>query len=118
MNKLLAFAGLIFILTPLCRAEDNTPPQGFTALFNGKDLTGWQGAIPMNERLKMSPEKLAAAQRAANKKVLPHWMAEAGVLVNDGKGDNLATIKDYGSFELLVDWKIETKGDSGVYLRG
>ena len=26
--------------------------------------------------------------------------------------------KDYGDFELLVDWKIEPKGDSGIYLRG
>ena len=23
------------------QAKDNTPPEGFTALFNGKDLTGW-----------------------------------------------------------------------------
>ena len=23
--------------------EDNQPPAGFTALFNGKDLTGWHG---------------------------------------------------------------------------
>ena len=25
------------------KRPDNTPPEGFTALFNGKDLTGWQG---------------------------------------------------------------------------
>ena len=25
-------------------SKDNTPPEGFTALFNGKDLTGWKGA--------------------------------------------------------------------------
>ena len=24
------------------RAADATPPAGFTALFNGKDLSGWQ----------------------------------------------------------------------------
>src|SRR5881398_963088 len=28
----------------------NQPPKGFTALFNGKDLTGWQIAVAMNER--------------------------------------------------------------------
>jgi hypothetical protein len=28
------------------------------------------------------------------------------------------TAKDYGDFELLVDWKILPKGDSGIYLRG
>src|SRR5437867_3937245 len=26
-------------------SKDNTPPPGFTALFNGKDLTGWQGLL-------------------------------------------------------------------------
>src|SRR5262249_46343952 len=26
--------------------------------------------------------------------------------------------KDYGNFELLIDWKIAEGGDSGIYLRG
>ena len=41
-----------------------------------------------------------------------------GVLVFDGKGQSLCTGKDYGDFELYVDWKIEPRGDSGIYLRG
>jgi hypothetical protein len=40
------------------------------------------------------------------------------VLIYDGKGQSLCTAKDYGDFELLVDWKILDKGDSGIYLRG
>lgn len=120
MRTLLAIVGLTLFLTalPPLPAEDNKPPDGFTAVFNGKDLSGWQAAIPINERVKMTPEKLAAAQKAKNEQVLSHWKAEDGVLVNDGEGDNLATIMDYGNFELLLDWKIEPKGDSGVYLRG
>ena len=47
-----------------------------------------------------------------------HWKVDDGVLVFDGKGSSLATAKDYGDFELLVDWKILPKGDSGIYLRG
>ena len=47
-----------------------------------------------------------------------HWKAVDGVLVFDGKGRSLCTAKDYGDFEMLVDWKIEKKGDSGIYLRG
>jgi hypothetical protein len=34
------------------------------------------------------------------------------------KGVSLVTDKDYGNFELMVDWKIEKNGDSGLYLRG
>ncbi len=36
---LLPLAG--FLLATLARAADPTPPAGFVALFNGKDLTGW-----------------------------------------------------------------------------
>ena len=42
-----------------------------------------------------------------------------GVIHCDGKGGvSLQTAKDYGNFELWVDWKIEKNGDSGIYLRG
>jgi hypothetical protein len=47
-----------------------------------------------------------------------HWRAEGGVLVFDGGGDNICTAGDYGDFELLVDYRIEPGGDSGIYLRG
>ena len=47
-----------------------------------------------------------------------HWKVEDGALVFDGKGRSLCTAKDYGDFEMWVDWKILPKGDSGVYLRG
>jgi hypothetical protein len=99
-------------------AKDNTPPEGFKALFNGKDLDGWQGAIQIDKRLNMTGEELEKAQKAANDKILPHWNVEDGVLHNDGMGYNLASAKDFGSFELYVDWKIEPAGDSGIYLRG
>jgi hypothetical protein len=99
-------------------AKDNTPPEGFKALFNGKDLTGWQGSIQINKRAKLEGDKLTAEQKATDEKVLPHWKVENGVLVNDGKGGNLATAKDYGNVEMWVDWMIEAKGDSGIYLRG
>jgi len=101
-------------------AEDNVPPPGFTALFNGKDLTGWQGLIPLPQRMKLAaePEKLAEAQKAADEKVLPHWTIQDGALHYDGKGNSLQTAKDYKDFELWVDYKIGPKGDSGIYLRG
>src|SRR5271166_269894 len=72
---------------------DNRPPPGFTALFNGKDLSGWQGLIPINKREKLQGEELERAQEEANRKVLPHWTVEDGILVYDGKGDNLQTAR-------------------------
>jgi hypothetical protein len=99
-------------------SKDNMPPEGFQPLFNGKDLSGWQGEIQIDKRRKMTPEQIETAQKASNEKTLPHWKVENGVLVNDGQGGNLATIKDYRNIELYVDWQIEPKGDSGIYLRG
>ncbi len=111
------FAILVAASLTTGQAKDNTPPEGFTALFNGKDLTGWQGLVEYPKRDK-DPEKYAAQVKAANEKYLPHWTVKDGVLHYDGKGQSLQTVKDYGDFELLVDWKIEPKGDSGIYLRG
>jgi hypothetical protein len=47
-----------------------------------------------------------------------HWKVQDGALVFDGKGRSLCTAKDYGDFEMYVDWKILPKGDSGIYVRG
>ncbi len=98
---------------------DNTPPEGFTALFNGQDLTGWKGLVAdPPKRAGMTPEELAEAQTASDALMVEHWTVSDGVLHYDGKGNSLCTVKDYGDFELLMDWKIEPKGDSGIYLRG
>lgn len=101
--------------------DDNVPPKGFKPLFNGKDLTGWKGLVKNpKERAKMSPGELAKAQKAADENMRQHWSVVDGVLMFDGnnKGGPLCTDKDYGDFEMLVDWKIKEKGDSGIYLRG
>ena len=99
---------------------DNVPPPGFRALFNGRDLSGWQGVVPLpvREKLKGDPERLAQVQKEANRKVLPHWNVRNGILCYDGKGNSLQTIEEFGDFELRVDYKILPGGDSGIYIRG
>ena len=87
-------------------------------MFNGKDLTGWQGLVELPQRAKLTPEQLAAKQKEANARVLPHWTAKDGILHYDGKANSLQTVKDYRNIELFVDWKIGKRGDSGIYLRG
>jgi hypothetical protein len=92
---------------------------GFESIFNGKDLSGWKGLVenPI-ARNKMKPEELAIAQQKANEKIKTDWLVKDGLLIFSGHGDNLATEKQYGDFELYVDWKITAKGDAGIYLRG
>lgn len=98
----------------------NNPPVGFTSLFNGQDLAGWHGGTTFD------PAKLAAMPAAERTEQIAkwtatmkdHWRVEAGELVNDGLGDYATTDKDYGDFELLVEYKTVAGADSGIYLRG
>jgi HEAT repeat protein len=94
--------------------------KGFVSIFNGKDLSGWEGLVknPI-ARSKMSKRELAKAQKAANEQMLRDWYVKDGVIGFKGEGyNNICTIKDYGDFEMIVDWKITNGGDSGIYLRG
>ena len=93
--------------------------EGFLPMFNGTDLTGWQGLVgnPVT-RTKMKPDELAAKQKVADEKALLNWSARDGMIWFSGSGDNLCSIKKYGDFELILDWIITKNGDSGIYLRG
>ncbi|HLJ44388.1 MAG TPA: DUF1080 domain-containing protein [Bryobacteraceae bacterium] len=66
------------------------------AIFNGKDLTGWEPSNP-----------------ATN-----HWVAEDGVLLNQSKGANLRTTRKFDDFKLHIEFNCPQDGNSGIYLRG
>jgi hypothetical protein len=80
---------------------------GFKSLYTGLDLTGW---------------KADAAQKE-------HWKPKDWTLVYDGKAGEPAepvwTEKEYGNFELIVDWRLTDKNaapgasvGAGVCVRG
>lgn len=94
--------------TPVMAASPATAPntlsareraEGWQLLFNGRDLAGWRsfdGSAPK-----------------------PGWAVRDGTLMltnSSGRmsGADLVTIKDYGTFELTLDWKVERGGNSGV----
>lgn len=96
---------------------------GFVSMFNGTDLTGWKGLVgdPI-KRSKMDAKTLAAEQKKADASAIESWKVANGELQFASHGDNLATVKKYADFEMLVDWKIiddkKGEGDAGIYLRG
>jgi hypothetical protein len=129
------------------------PPPGFTALFNGQDLTGWRGGDTFDHRklLAMPADQREAQIAKWTKTMKAHWRVEKGErvndlqgacgaaektkqgagavalimqshetpeLVNDGQGAYATTEKDYGDFELFVDYRTVPLADSGIYLRG
>jgi len=93
--------------------------RGYESIFNGKDLTGWQGLVenPI-ARGKMSNDVLSRKQMEADAKISNNWSVKDGCIYFQGDGANLCTTRHYGDFEMLVDWKISKNGDSGIYLRG
>src|SRR4051794_7955078 len=55
----LCLVGLAVAADDKPAAKLNVPPEGFTALFNGKDLTNWQGLVEIKDRIKLMPDKEA-----------------------------------------------------------
>ncbi len=110
---------LSLLISASALAQTAAPP-GFTPLFNGKDLTGFRGGDTFDHRKLMEmPEAERAAKIAAwTRTMREHWSAQDGELVNDGKGAYATTEKEYGDFELQVDYKTVPRADSGIYLRG
>ena len=82
-----------FALTaPAVSAADPSPPPGFTALFNGKDLSGWYGWSSTEkdktpaDLAKLSPGEVWSRVNQWTADAAKHWTAENGELVNDGHG--------------------------------
>ena len=120
---ILALVGGLTLTVSAQQARLNQAPRGFTALFNGKDLSGWrgrQGDYNVYTEAKLTPEEKTAKQTQWNADRDLHWSVDAakGELVSDGKGVFLTTVKDYTDFEFYVDWlMVSHNGDSGIYLR-
>ncbi len=98
-------------------AAEPKPPEGFRALFNGQDLTGWHGLNP-HSVAKLEGEKREAALKSMRDEFADHWRVENGELVNDGHGPYATSDEDFGDIEFLLEYKTVAGADSGIYLRG
>lgn len=97
---------------------------GFVSMLNGKDLTGWKGMVEGGnpyKRYALKSAKLAKEQEKADERMRADWIVEDGCLVYLGTGyDNLCSEKQYGDFEMYVEWMLDPAGkepDAGIYLR-
>jgi len=117
----LGIAVLVLTSLPgqLVAQEDNQPPEGFSALFNGKDLQGWYGQRDTNPYGLQDLNKIERAEMmvADHADMQKHWTVEDGAIVNDGQGVFLSTENEYRDFEMMIDYKTVAKADSGIYLK-
>ena len=95
----------------------DAPPEGFRALFNGKDLSGWYGHNP-HQGLNLTGDKKATDLAKQRADFPSHWRVENGELVNAGSGPYATTDEEFGDIELRLEYKTVAKADSGIYLRG
>lgn len=111
--------GLGFFLTAAqtSRADEPKPPNGFRAIFNGTDLSGWHGLNP-HKAAKIKGEARDAKLAEMRAEFTEHWRVEDGELVNDGHGPYATSDEAFGDFELRLEYKTVAGADSGIYLRG
>ncbi|OJU11294.1 MAG: hypothetical protein BGN86_11910 [Caulobacterales bacterium 68-7] len=78
-------------------------PEGFTPIFNGKDLTGWH------------------TSKTARHGTTPDFRAIQGVIIGTqapiGRGGLLITDKKYKNYEFYMEAKADWGADSGIFLR-
>jgi hypothetical protein len=99
--------------------DNNRPSEGYEAIFNGRDLSGWHGMGHTNphELAAMSSDERMAKRAAEMDDVRAHWSVDNGELVNDGQGIYLTTDRDFENIDFWIDYKTVPLADSGIYLR-
>jgi hypothetical protein len=68
---------------------------GWTLLFDGTSMKGWH--------LYQKPGQTTG------------WEAKDGMLVKTATTGDLMSDRQFGSFEMVLEWKIESKGNSGIF---
>jgi hypothetical protein len=69
--------------------------EGWRLLFDGRTTEGWRNFRGQGLR--------------------DGWQVVDGTLSRVGPGGDIVTVDQYDSFELTLDWKIERRGNSGVF---
>jgi Domain of Unknown Function (DUF1080) len=105
---LAAFSLLLCTLAAPAHAADFSPEPGFTALFNGKDLTGWHHADGPALDGKTDPEDGRYA------------IKDGALTANDAKAEKgrvlLWTTRSYtGNFMLRFEFRAAEKTDGGLF---
>lgn len=70
--------------------------QGWTLLFDGTSMDGW---------------------RAYDGSTPEGWAVQDGLLSRTGPGGDIITDRDFGDFELSLEWRVGAAGNSGIFYR-
>jgi hypothetical protein len=95
-------AALLATLTLTATAQDKKEEEGFTSLFNGKDLSGWIYG------------KRAGGE---NKSGAGYQVADGAIYCTVKDGGNLYTEKEYGDFTFRFEFKLTENANNGIGIR-
>lgn len=88
---------VVLILTASIAGIAAETEPGYRPLFDGQSLAGWEGAGQEAEKC---------------------WKVEGGMIVCTGeRGPWLRSKEPFGDFNLRLEYKLKTGGNSGVYIR-
>ena len=104
LRHVLQVSALALAIMPLhTDAAGQADEQGFTTLFNGKDLTGWVYGRRAN---------------GAENKSGKGYQIENGVIYSTKEdGGNLYTEKEYADFVFRFDFKLTENANNGIGIR-
>ena len=110
----LALAALASSCTPAASGSSGSAPRpaatpasttsaarntgAWTPLFDGTSFTGWRGY-----KVDTVPSG---------------WRVVDGTIAKTRPVEDIVTVKEYGDFELEIEWKIGRAGNSGIFYRG
>ncbi len=96
LSALFSMLALAWTATAPAADSKDSKEEGWTQIFNGKDLTGW----------KVYPDGTG------------EWKVEDGILIGSGKASHLFSDRDdYENFRYRVEACINDHGNSGQYFR-
>ncbi len=90
---------------------------GWTALFNGRDLTGWHGRDP-NQKNEWFTTAAVFYDRLLNPKSLTAHGSPGDRMINGphGRTTDLVTDQKFGDMELYLEFMLAMGSNSGIYM--
>jgi Domain of Unknown Function (DUF1080) len=101
---------LALLLIPMACAESGSRPADTAgAATAAAPAAEWQNLV----------DSAASGWRSYKKAGLEGWQVVDGALTRTGPGGDIVyAAQEFGDFELELEWKLQPKGNSGVFFRG
>src|SRR3954471_7787802 len=102
MKLALASFSVLLLTIGLVLAEEPKVEEGFTSIFNGKDLSGWV---------------YGTTGKGENKAGEGYKVKDGAIYCTKTDGGNLYTEKEYSDFTLRFEFKLTENANNGIGIR-